>query len=35
MGICRVRKTCRLIKLTSTSLLKSTWKGMASLIVTT
>jgi hypothetical protein len=34
MGICRVEKTCRLIRLTSTSLLRSTKKGMASSIVT-
>jgi hypothetical protein len=28
MGICMVKKTCRLIRLTITSLLMSTWKGM-------
>jgi hypothetical protein len=33
MGICRVRKTCKIIKLTSASLLESTQKGMASLMV--
>jgi hypothetical protein len=34
MGIYRVRKTCRLIRLTSTCLLKSTQKGMSSPVVT-
>jgi hypothetical protein len=34
MGICRVKKTNRLIMLTSVSLLMSTWKDMASSMVT-
>jgi hypothetical protein len=34
MGIWRVEKTCRLIKLTSTSLLMRMWKGMVLSMVT-
>jgi hypothetical protein len=34
MGTCKVKEICRLIKLTSTSLLMRTWKGMTSSMVT-
>jgi hypothetical protein len=34
MGICKVKKTYKIIRLTSASLLKSTQKGMVSLMVT-
>jgi hypothetical protein len=34
MGIYKVKKICKLIKLTSASLLMRTWKGMVSSIVT-
>jgi hypothetical protein len=34
IGIYRVKKICKLIRLTSTSLLISTRKGMASLMMT-
>jgi hypothetical protein len=34
LGICRVKKSCKLIRLASVSLLMSTWKGMASSMVT-
>jgi hypothetical protein len=33
-GICKVKKTCRLIKMTSESLLMRMWKGMTSFMVT-
>jgi hypothetical protein len=34
MGIFRVEKTCRLIRLTLASLLMNMWKGIAPLMVT-
>jgi hypothetical protein len=34
MGIYKVKKICKLIKLTSASMLMRTWKGMVSSIVT-